>query len=105
MEDRIEVGEYVRTKNGIIGKVKEVSSISCWIKKDFRISKRNIVKHGKQLIDVIEIGDVVNEHKVKAVYLEGATKYIKLDNAYKDGQGIRTYEEDIKIILTKEQID
>ena len=52
---------------------------------------------------MIRVGDIVNGYRVKAVYLEGATKYIKLDNAYENGQGTRTYEEDIKTILTKEQ--
>ena len=37
----------------------------------------------------------MNGHLVKAVYLEGTRKYIKLDNAYEYGEGIRTYEEDI----------
>ena len=45
----------------------------------------------------------MNEHRVKQVYLEGVTKYIKLSNSYENGQGIRTYEENIKTILTKEQ--
>lgn len=47
----------------------------------------------------------MNGYRVKAVYLEGFTKYIKLDNAYKNGQGTRTYEETIKTILTKEQVE
>jgi hypothetical protein len=45
----------------------------------------------------------VNGHLVKAVYLDGPRKYIKLDNAYENGKGIRTYSEDIKTIVTKEQ--
>ncbi len=45
----------------------------------------------------------MNGHRVKAVYLEGVTKYIKLSNSYENGQGIRTYEENIKTILTHEQ--
>lgn len=47
----------------------------------------------------------MNGYRVKAVYLEGVTKYIKLSNSYENGQGIRTYEENIKTILTKEQYE
>lgn len=53
-------------------------------------------------IDLIEVGDYVNGYKVKAVYLKGYRKYIKLSNAYENGKGIRTYSEDIKSIVTKE---
>lgn len=55
------------------------------------------------LIDLIEVGDYVNGYKVKAVYLKGYRKYIKLSNAYESGKGIRTYSEDIKSVVTKEQ--
>lgn len=47
----------------------------------------------------------MNGYRIKAVYLEGVTKYIKLSNSYENGQGIRTYEENIKTILTKEQYE
>lgn len=40
----------------------------------------------------------MNGYKVRAAYLEGTTKYIKLDTS-----GTRTYDEDIKTILTHEQ--
>ena len=55
------------------------------------------------LIDLIEVGDYVNGYKVEAVYLKGYRKYIKLSNAYENGKGIRTYSEDIKSVVTKEQ--
>ena len=113
MEDKIEVGEYIRVNNDNrncigIGKATRLVNESVYVNMNnkynlpvcFQIN--NIVKHSKQLIDLIECGDFVNGHKVKAIYLNGATKYIKLDNAYKDGQGTRTYEENIETILTKE---
>lgn len=108
MEDKIEAGEYVRTDYGEIHKVVHVvEDDGDWnyyryenTMGDFQMS---IVKHSKQLIDLIEVGDIVNEYRVKAVYLEGATKYIKLSNSYENGQGIRTYEEDVKTILTRER--
>lgn len=49
----------------------------------------------------IKVGEYVNGYYVRATYLEGPIKYIKLDN----NSGIRTYEEDIKSILTHEQFE
>ena len=42
----------------------------------------------------------MNGYYVRAVYLEGTTKYIKLD-----AFGTRTYEEDIRTILTHQQFE
>ena len=109
----IEVNDYVRTNKGDIGQVIGIFNGHCQAKYHIQfqgkvkvkrqyLSTHTIIKHSKQLIDLIECGDFVNGHKVKAIYLNGATKYIKLDNAYKDGQGTRTYEENIETILTKE---
>lgn len=65
----IEIGEYVRTR-GIIGKVEEVTSIGCWIENDKRISKRDVEKHSKNIIDLIEVGDIVelNGDKYEVIY-------------------------------------
>ena len=63
--EKIEIGEYVRTKDGIIDKV-ESYSIGCCVwhcKKGMCIDECNcigthlkdIVKHSKQLIDLIEV--------------------------------------------------
>lgn len=67
--DEIEVNEYVRTKNGVIDKV-ESYSIGCCVwhcKNGMCIDKCNcigthleeIVKHSKQLIDLIEVTDII----------------------------------------------
>jgi len=64
----IEVNEYVRTKDGIIDKVIieydgkcndsncNEKHISC---KYNYYNEKDIVKHSKQLIDLIEVGDIV----------------------------------------------
>ena len=64
MEEKIEVGEYVRTKDGRIDKV-EIFNMGCvWhcengmcIDECNRIGTHleEIVKHSKQLIDLIEV--------------------------------------------------
>ena len=102
----IEVKEYVRTKNGVIDKVDALYGMienTVHLENQKWFDTKNIVTHSKQLIDLIRIGDIVNEYRVKAVYLEGATKYIKLSNSYENGKGIRIYDKDIQTILTKEK--
>lgn len=107
----IEVGEYVRTFNGLIGQVVQITDYGYAIRiyngAEY-VVRAVIKKHSKNIIDLIEPGDIVNNHYVKAVYLDGAVKYIKLDNAYSPENhftGVRTYEDDIKTILTKEQME
>jgi hypothetical protein len=62
MEEKIEVNEYVRTKNGVIDKVDALygmieNTVHLENQKWFDI--KNIVKHSKQLIDLIEVKDVI----------------------------------------------
>ena len=77
MEDKIEVNEYVRTKEGFIYKIENgeefyedsvdvgigiISDVDgIWIDRECLdyIDKRDIVKHSKRLIDLIEVGDIV----------------------------------------------
>lgn len=52
----IEVNEYVRTKDGIIGKVIKVLSNRVFLNSlGYAVLIKDIVKHSKQLIDLIEI--------------------------------------------------
>ena len=112
------VGEYVRIDSDFrlialgIGEVIKINQDTIYVKMnlDLPISLKteNITKHSKNIIDLIEPGDIVNNHYVKAVCLDGAVKYIKLDNAYSPENhftGVRTYEEDIETILTHEQYE
>lgn len=72
----IEVEEYIRTRQGKIDKVEEIKTISTkmdgnhiygyklknnnayWIEKEW------IVKHSKNIIDLIEVGDYLNGTKI-----------------------------------------
>ena len=70
----IEVGEYVRTKNGYITRVDESTNIFNLGYKEQYVDmettiygftcEEEIVNHSKQLIDLIEVGDYVNGHRV-----------------------------------------
>ena len=121
MKDEIEIGEYVKFKDGSIDSIKDIVNthsdrkLIAFEKRNSYLSdlglKKQIVKHSKNIIDIIEVGDYVNGHLVKAVYLDGVKKYIKLDNSYSvenNFKGIRTYTKDIKdikSIVTKEKFE
>lgn len=105
----IEIGEYVRTKYGIT-QFKAYRTINgnkllCMPVKDgsngIFANIEDIIKLSPNIIDLIEVGDYVNGHKVRAVYLKGTTHYIKLD--FENEKGKRFYNEDVKSIVTKEQ--
>ena len=109
----IEANEYVRTNSGLIFKVNEITYDEEYkdylYKESFLLVdwKENIVKHSKQLIDLIEVGDYVNGREVKHIAMfEGFPDYPKLiftDKKYLiPGETIEN--KDIKTIVTKEQM-
>lgn len=118
MEDKIEVGEYVRTKNKGIKRIDRIDNnktvnkylyftgIEDFEGKEYGIIKTtDIVKHSKQLIDLIEIGDFVNGYKVINVINKEpcpSGKCVDIDSS-KDSSECTLWEEDIQTILTKEQ--
>lgn len=56
----IEVNDYVRTKDGTIGKVIKVLSNRVFLNSlGYAVLIKDIVKHSKQLIDLVEVGDIV----------------------------------------------
>lgn len=91
----IEVGDYVRTENGIIDKVDALYGMientvylkqqSLWFNADY------IVKYSKHLIDLIEEGDYVNGELITDKW---DTRVSSIRSNFS--------EEDIKTILTKE---
>lgn len=124
----IEVNEYVRTKNGEIGIFDRYSSrkenslykspFNCFIKiknrkTPLQCCEDYIVKHSKQLINLIEIGDIVNKELVISIIdITNDKEEIisrKLITQYRSAQftGLDIkhyiYVNDIKTILTKEQ--
>ena len=111
MEDKIEVNEYVRTKNGEIHKVIEIKENRYITNFDdyfyFRYDnnmggfKSDIVKHSKQLIDLIEVGDFVNGFPILEPIYNGNTMY-GIDEGYENFK--KSFGE-IKTILTKEQFE
>ena len=123
MKDKLEVGQFVRTKDGTIGKIiaidlakprqekypnhpskrwwRDKILISCY--KGW-ITTQNIIKASYNIIDILEEGDYVNGHRVDKVVIGPKCSYVLLEEVgcYVDSQeDIADYE--IKSIVTKEQ--
>ena len=101
---KIEVGEYVRTNTGKIDKVINNNYympqyIEC--EKDI-VYKENISKHSKNLIDLIEVGDYVNGHKI-IMDLKQSRKHYDTIDCFVTAKGYTFEENEIETILTKKQ--
>ena len=102
MEDEYEVGEYYRTKNGEILKIVDLDEYGFLVDKFYY----QIVKHSKNIIDLVEVGDYVNGKEVKQIAMfEGFPDYPKLiftdEKHLIPGETIEN--KDIKTIVTHER--
>lgn len=115
----IKVNDYVRCKNGRIAKIKAIENNFIYF--DGEIYRQNgtpmfecetcfsdfIVKHSKNIIDLIECGDYVNGHKVLDIMEDMQTGEIHLempmDYTNEELGDCTIYNKDIKSVLTKEQ--
>lgn len=116
--DEIKVGEYVRTKLGYIGKLlreDEDERFDYDIESNFLIGgmpirKEEIVKHSRNPIDLIKVGDYVNGMLVVSVIeLDRENNYIPIRIVFVNRDEnctlppLKIYNKDIKSIVTKEQ--
>jgi len=109
-KDKIEIGDYVRTKSGFIGKVIARHGgyglhYELDVKKEIQHNfmngithKDNIAKHSKNIIDLIEKDDWINGQHVQEV--KAKNKYVMVGNGI---DGFQVWEENIRSIVTKEQ--
>ena len=107
--EEIQIGEYVRIKDGLIGQFYNIEEgydgniivnfeEFAYEYEDVKQFYEDIVKHSKNLIDLIEIGDIVNKGYIYEIgNAENGDRWIHNLN------GLLLYEKDIKTILTKEQ--
>lgn len=108
----IEVEEYVKTKDGVIAKVTDVLdnySVDCdndvydlknmpMMEIPWEYVDEYVVNHSKNIIDLIEVGDYVNNGYIYEVgNTEDGHKWVHNLN------GLLLFEDDIKTVLTKEQ--
>ena len=118
MENKIKVGEYVRTNEGIIDKVDRYSIGSCVYHckngmcidecETVRIPISDIKKHSFNIIDLIEERDYVNGIKIYSLkkgigYGDKEQEVVIINKNFCNCKFIRT--EDIKSIVTKEQFE
>ena len=101
---KIEVGEWIRSKDGFIGKVQKINYDNME-KSNYYICEKdnvmasnyleNIANHSKNIIDLIEPGDYVNGLRVE---------YITNEAIFTSGLAHGILFEDIKTIVTHEQM-
>lgn len=135
--DKIEVGEYVRTKNGLIGKVNKIEPKGSGTRfageylsdtiiqfndgkvYERRVKDNYIVNHNKNIIDLIEIGDIIEAVTEEDFEGEYTDKLEVAAVGITDGQGNKLNEigicgehgiefvdlKDIRKILTHEQYE
>ena len=105
----IEIGEYVRTYFGEIGKCIDKSFESCVIdfnKEDYEEFfedefEEEIKEHSKNIIDLIEEGDYVNGLEVYEGKVASGAKKLLVKNHIINGMALEVIN--IKTIVTKEQ--
>lgn len=97
---KIEVGDYVRDKDGEIHKIIEINNPNdeLWTYYKFENNmgnyKETIIKHSKNIIDLIEVGDYVNGEYITDKW---ETRISSIKSNFS--------EEDIKSIVTHEQFE
>ena len=97
----MEAGDYVRTNDGYINKIKKVNQWNVLVDardlfgEEINIANNEIVKSSPSIIDLIEVGDYVNGcpvlHKENNVLICGLLLWYK--------------EENIENVVTKEQFE
>ena len=100
----IEEKEWIRLKDGRIRQLKWTDGINAqWTRPFGEGLLKEIVKHSKNIIDLIEVGDYVNGHKVvDEIYGEDDNNlYFEIEGGFNKAKYIG--ENEIETILTKEQ--
>lgn len=107
----IEVGEYVRIDKSSrflgIGKIIKIVGNTAYVKMyinlpiSFLEEDIKKYKHSKNIIDLIEVGDYVNGRKIERINDYGEHKRADFNLDFDDCDAV--YNQDIKLILTKEQ--
>jgi len=101
--EEIEVGEYVRTFNGLIGKVVQLTDSGNYTIRIYNgaeyVVRAVIAKHSKNIIDLIEVGDYVNGKRIHKI--DKGENYCYL--YYGNCKTFVNYQ--IKTILTKEMYE
>lgn len=114
--EEIQLGEYVRTNEGIIDKVKDFSNDTSFyhcengmiidVYSKCATYLKDIVKHSFYKTDIIGLGDFVNGKEVVEIITCGEKRTPIINNFYRNSRRkIELQEKDIKSIVTKEQFE
>ena len=93
----MQVGDYVRTKKGFIGKANVITQYNVNIEDKKIVQLINITKSSPNIIDLIEVGDYVNGKCVDEIDTHRKCLY-----SYERDDYYIFNERDIKSIVTKE---
>ena len=108
----IKANEYVRTSGGHIGIFQkyEEEGISQWFTMLqngtlYTTATKAIVKHSKNIIDLIKVGDYVNGYIVLDVMedLQTGEIHLEMPSSYPKEGSCTIYNDEIQSILTHEQ--
>ena len=110
---KLEVGMYVKTKNGYICKIINVNDFrepnmkygveANYLKDVMFIGDDDVVKASYNIIDILEVGDYVNGYPIyEIVEYEDDTRAIVIDD---DNKSIIWKKQDIKSVVTHEQME
>lgn len=105
----IEAEEFTRTNNGLILKILEYDKVlDMYLCTDNKyktyIGKEYIVKHSKDILDLIEVGDYINGVKIDEIIEKNENEICFRYNYYLDKNDVYTIQrKHIKSILTHEQ--
>lgn len=127
--EKIQVGEYIRTKDGYIGKCQKIDVYygDILIRTELKriINDFEVIKHSSNILDLIEKGDFVKLEYYVAKYKKRITRFFEISkidgwqfvgfenehchftydlekNRWLDGKG---YNPKIKSIVTKQQME
>lgn len=116
MENEIEVGEYIRTKDGKIGVIgfpDDEDEENMFKQRQFEwysngksydlIKENEIIKHSKNIIDLIEEGDILKLKEKNTIIWLGIEKEDAQLNHKEIMHSIKNKEVELLSIVTKEQ--
>lgn len=98
---KLEAGQFVRTKDGEIHKIKSINDEYIEYENGFGIPyelKEYIVKASYNIIDILEVGDYVNGNEVFTLIDEQIPKLVATESGC-------LCNKDIKTIVTHEQME
>lgn len=116
MEDKIEIDEFIRTKKGLIAKVCAYQDLTTYDDKGVsvtfhsfdtdkgRVADIEVAKHSKNIVDLIEIGDVLQLKEDNSAYYIGLEKG-EITITYQEIiDAIKKNETELVSIITKEKL-